>query len=138
MNIEKPYKRKCKECGCLFFAASNSWDFCHACRIDRGLVKQIRYSGHFNRLKKVVISRDNNQCQCCKRDYRLGVHHIDGDSHNNKLDNLITLCNQCHLSLHKKYDSNKKAKENLAQKIRAREFPKVMYGELGVRLIYGD
>lgn len=138
MKIEKPYKRKCKECNGAFFAASNSWDFCHACRIDRGLVGKIKYSTHFKRLKKTIIKRDNNECQCCKRDYKLGVHHIDENSHNNKLDNLITLCNQCHFSLHHKYSNNKKARENLIQKVKERNFPKIMYGQLGVRLIYGD
>jgi len=138
MNIKKPYKRTCKICGNQFFAVSNYISLCHACRVDRGLVGKIRYSGHFNRLKKVIISRDNNQCQCCKRDYKLGVHHIDGDSHNNKLDNLITLCNQCHFSLHHKYSNNKKARENLIEKVKVKDFPKVMYGQLGVRLIYGD
>jgi 5-methylcytosine-specific restriction endonuclease McrA len=27
---------------------------------------------------------------------RLEVHHIDGNAHNDRLDNLITLCSTCH------------------------------------------
>ena len=34
--------------------------------------------------------------------YMLTVHHIDGDPSNNDPDNLVALCQRCHLGLHGK------------------------------------
>ena len=41
-------------------------------------------------------------CRLCKTtDYRvLAVHHIDKNRKNNKLENLIWLCNNCHFLVH--------------------------------------
>ena len=58
------------------------------------------YSPVFDRrLKESIRSRDNNKCQICKSkkfDYRLSVHHIDYNKMNNKENNLIALCRNCH------------------------------------------
>lgn len=48
----------------------------------------------------------SEQPQICKRcgtrDYRvLAVHHIDHNHHNNKLENLLWLCHNCHLLIHR-------------------------------------
>ena len=58
------------------------------------------YGVEFNKEKKQqVLERDNYTCQCpdCKgKSSKLDVHHIDYDKKNNNLENLITLCRNCH------------------------------------------
>jgi 5-methylcytosine-specific restriction endonuclease McrA len=51
--------------------------------------------------RDILLSRDNNQCQICHGSENLIIHHIDKDDHNNNWDNLIVLCNRCHLELHR-------------------------------------
>jgi 5-methylcytosine-specific restriction endonuclease McrA len=53
-----------------------------------------------------VLERDDFKCQICGRNNKLHVHHIDGKGEttgnpNNDMDNLITLCTGCHVSLTK-------------------------------------
>ena len=53
-------------------------------------------------LKEEIRVRDNRQCQRCHTDEtelrrKLDVHHIDGDKQNCQRDNLISLCQSCHL-----------------------------------------
>lgn len=74
-----------------------------------------RFGG--NRLK--VIKRDGNRCVVCGTGLNLIVHHIDnkgrhlGDSvklitkYNNRMENLITLCNICHNKVPGKYGKRK-------------------------------
>ena len=50
-----------------------------------------------------VLNRDNYTCQCCKiKKGTLHVHHIVYRSNggSDKMDNLITLCENCHKKLH--------------------------------------
>ena len=55
-----------------------------------------------------IIDRDNNECQLCKKEGRVGkgevVHHIKHLKEYPKLgmedDNLLTVCNHCHNTLH--------------------------------------
>lgn len=68
-----------------------------------------RFSG--NRLK--VLKRDNWTCQICGKNFiehniRFVVHHKDGKGFhkygknaNNSMNNLISLCNGCHIRMHK-------------------------------------
>ena len=61
-----------------------------------------------NKLKEEVRKRDNFRCQECFRHqdelytksgikYRLQVHHIDYNKKNSSENNLISLCNSCHV-----------------------------------------
>ena len=71
----------------------------------RGIGK-LPWSWEFNKgLKEKVKMRDSNQCRLCgvlkeniskASGHGLNIHHIDYDKKNNKIENLITLCNQCH------------------------------------------
>lgn len=59
--------------------------------------EQERFSG----FRDAVLERDEHKCQMCGSDYKLEVHHIDGNGRgekrpNNSLDNLQTLCAKCH------------------------------------------
>jgi hypothetical protein len=65
------------------------------------------YSSDFNsELKEEIRNRDNYTCQNCSMTEEehlivvgtdLHCHHIDYDKMNSKEDNLITLCNSCHV-----------------------------------------
>jgi 5-methylcytosine-specific restriction endonuclease McrA len=53
----------------------------------------------FKELKKEVFKRDGWRCQICGTEDDLTVHHLkEGDV----LENLITVCKQCHSDLHKR------------------------------------
>ena len=64
------------------------------------------YHPLWNEIRKVVYKRDQYKCQECGvhcRDskskntiHKIQCHHIDYDTTNNDLDNLITLCASCH------------------------------------------
>lgn len=58
----------------------------------------------FANTKAYIISSDNYTCQCCKtKKGTLHVHHIIYRSQggSDDINNLITLCERCHKSLHK-------------------------------------
>ena len=53
-----------------------------------------------NQLREQIRERDNHICQLCslpQNGRKLAIHHIDYDKHNNDSDNLIALCNICHV-----------------------------------------
>lgn len=64
----------------------------------------------FNKVKE----RDKMTCQwgekCNKTNNKLVIHHIDFNDENNKLENLLTLCNKCHGYFHALH--NNYAQEN--------------------------
>jgi hypothetical protein len=58
------------------------------------------------RAKARIVRRDGRQCVLCHRKRRLQVHHIDqcgvfSVRPNNHASNLVTLCQRCHLVLHR-------------------------------------
>jgi hypothetical protein len=97
-----------------------------------------RYPGNFYRVRKKIFERDDYKCQCCgvKPDdlhtNSLVCHHIDVDRSNNSLSNLITLCVQCHSSLHSKYDKPT-LRSNLIWSLFAKE---PQFGQFGKTLVY--
>lgn len=60
------------------------------------------YSGNYrtggNYLK--VLGRDKFCCTLCNDKRFPMVHHLDGNLKNNKMNNLLTVCRQCHAELH--------------------------------------
>jgi len=75
---------------------------------NRELFDWYHNKDRFNGLKLLVLERDDNQCQICKTQEKLVVHHVDGSGYtsvdkkqmNNDIENLITLCSSCHHKLH--------------------------------------
>lgn len=54
------------------------------------------------RTRRAVLTRDQEQCQKCRRTQGLHVHHITArvDGGADTPDNLITLCATCHAEWH--------------------------------------
>lgn len=60
------------------------------------------YPDNWVEISKVVIEESERTCQDCGRSDRdfdiiLTTHHLDYDPSNNKRDNLVCLCQGCHL-----------------------------------------
>jgi len=58
---------------------------------------------YYVRLCRQVLERDNWKCQNCGRSSELQVHHIQFRSHlgDDREENLVTLCADCHRELHR-------------------------------------
>lgn len=68
----------------------------------------------FYNVKSAILNRDNYTCQICgEKDTRLEIHHIQYRSKggSNRMDNLVTLCQECHGKIHSgELDFNKHVK----------------------------
>jgi len=53
----------------------------------------------FTKQRKIVIVNYDSKCADCGKPFK-DVHHLDLNTENNKLDNLLPLCFQCHISRH--------------------------------------
>lgn len=53
----------------------------------------------FAHIHKAILERDG-KCRKCSKTQNLIVHHINNNDRDNRYDNLVTLCNDCHLYLH--------------------------------------
>ena len=50
----------------------------------------------YARARRLALERDDHRCQGCGRTDKLETHHIDEDWRNNDVDNLVTVCVDCH------------------------------------------
>lgn len=83
--------------------------------LDDILTGKIKHA-HSSRLRKRLIAEKIKQekCEYCNMTHWLGqklpltLHHIDGNSGNNKLDNLQILCYNCHATTENFSGLNKK------------------------------
>lgn len=142
MNNPFPYRRDCTKCGTSALFKDLRAKLCKSCQHDNGtrFLKKA-YSGNFLRIRNLIFERDRYMCQCCQKtneqsiliNHRsLAVHHINGNTKNNTLDNLITLCGECHKSLHNKYGNKFTRTRNIREM-----FPKeIIKGLYGNRLVY--
>lgn len=86
-----------------------------------------RESWEWDKAKKDAKRRDQYRCQHCGvhqgkwKNVDLHVHHIKPVSKggSNDLDNLTTLCNSCHSSLHRHYDDRDELPVRLLEEERA-------------------
>lgn len=61
------------------------------------------YHQNWKSLAARIRDRDHHECRICGNpgiECRLHVHHIDGDTSNNNHSNLVSLCKDCHSSVH--------------------------------------
>jgi hypothetical protein len=72
--------------------------------------KRIRSSKEYRRWVKSILERDGYTCQKCGRTDSLHVHHIkpflEYPSLRMDITNGITLCQYCHINVHKGYCKN--------------------------------
>lgn len=69
----------------------------------RGYYKEYLQSDAWKAKRKAVLIRDQLRCQLCGHEKNLHVHHVTYDRiYNEDLEDLITLCSDCHGGLHKK------------------------------------
>jgi hypothetical protein len=61
---------------------------------------QGQYSRGFRRMRLLALERDRHQCQVCGAKDNIIIHHKNNIKTDNKLDNLITLCQKCHFKIH--------------------------------------
>ena len=134
---ELPYKVKCKKCSVEFMAFSTHCRRCVECaKIDHSI---LFYPKVFYKNRKIIFDRDEYKCQCCgcqpdgQNTNKLVCHHIDCDRQNNSPSNLITLCIQCHHSLHNKYTKYVLRRSNIYKLFST----DIRFGEFGKNLIYG-
>jgi len=59
-------------------------------------VKGNKYGGLYFQ----VLQRDNYECQNCHSKESLVEHHINGNHEDNRMENLVTLCQKCHRAIH--------------------------------------
>ena len=84
------------------------------CRLNCSIYHQAKFPRGFKPvssrevspdLRKIVFERDDYTCQKCESKENLHCHHVLGAVQNpmfaNDPDNCITLCEQCHLGVHK-------------------------------------
>lgn len=100
VDCNKPistYAKRCEKCS-KSMQHNNNW---------QGGKSFEKYGLEFNDdLRKLIRKRDNFTCQICginqkqlKR--KLHVHHIDKNKKNNNPTNLVSLCINCHMKLHR-------------------------------------
>jgi len=88
---KKPYIIACSECGSETPRENTRKYVCYTCL--KG------YGTEFDKARKKLIKRDK-ACKFCGRKYLLTAHHKDRNTKNNKLNNLMLLCQPCHISYH--------------------------------------
>jgi len=71
---------------------------------QRGTANQRGYNANWRKVRKMKLASDP-LCERCKADGRLIpatlVHHKDRDPRNNSDENLMSLCNECHETIHR-------------------------------------
>jgi len=67
---------------------------------------------------RAVFERDGGTCVICGSDRRLGIHHKDGkgstiplEQRNNSIENLLLVCQSCHMKIHMPYKERKNVKK---------------------------
>lgn len=123
---------QCKQCGGDFKPRNYKSQFCglecaNAAHSDRMSGKgNSRFKDGksralwFDLMRQPVLDRDNYKCVACLDAERirfyvakgvpcfrssLVIHHIDSDSGNNRIKNLVTLCQNCHIVHHKSHQT---------------------------------
>jgi len=122
--IELSKERVCAKCGDVFTPPKANQVYCsYSCRyeakkeqtrkrhamIPEDIIKaknaQSRWGGNWYK----ALERDGFKCVICSSISGLNVHHIDANGekrkgkytkNNTSLDNLMTLCTQCHKDIH--------------------------------------
>jgi 5-methylcytosine-specific restriction endonuclease McrA len=101
-------------------------------------------SDHWRRLRALALSRDRESCKWCGSKHRLEVHHhfYRSSWYDTQLDDLVTLCPNCHDVAHgkiRKRPAKRKKYLNRLEKKMLRQFGTPFYtpqflASMGLRL----
>lgn len=50
--------------------------------------------------RRRCLAEKGGACSLCGSENRIEVHHINGDRTNNRIENLIPVCSNCHILIH--------------------------------------
>ena len=99
--MSKPYLITCQKCDKTFCSADPLQKFHVGCKPEKIIYK---YNGEFRIIKLFVLDRDKYTCQLCGEhilNFRAHVHHINKNSLDDRLENLVSLCPSCHDKAHR-------------------------------------
>jgi hypothetical protein len=104
VNSKDYSARKCIRCGRPFIPIRlNQFYCCKECQ-NKQSIDICHDNTRFGGNKELVLKRDGYKCVMCGNVNGINVHHKDesGNSEypNNEPDNLITLCDACHIKTH--------------------------------------
>lgn len=92
--------------------------------------RKTKYNQHINSwewkaTRQLVLKRDGNQCTSCSEKTNLHVHHLTYDRFGNELlDDLLTLCENCHRVAHGRKPLRKKRTVGIPKRNRAKVKPR--------------
>jgi 5-methylcytosine-specific restriction endonuclease McrA len=102
--MNKPYIRNCQVCEKDFCTADPKAKYHLGCKPDK---KRCVYPKEFYKKKHIAWIRDDQVCQLCEFDFKddgkdvcKHIHHIDQNTKNNNINNLVVLCAKCHRRVH--------------------------------------
>jgi len=77
--------------------------------VNRETATQRGYNSRWAKIRKVKLNTDS-QCERCNKYIKdqMLVHHKDRNPKNNRWENLMTLCGECHTAIHKEEGWRKK------------------------------
>jgi 5-methylcytosine-specific restriction endonuclease McrA len=85
--------RPCISCRRLIEAGS----YCPSCGWRRNTYYSDRLRGRkWQRIRTSILRAYNDQCAHCERVVPLEIHHMNGDPSDNRRENMIPLCVDCH------------------------------------------
>lgn len=132
-NNDRRYRVECG-CGNIFESSSGriksknlrySTNRCKECANQKLSIDNLklgrvdRRDGKWKRIARIAYKRDEYQCKLCQNSDEITAHHLDGWNWfmegRYDLDNLITLCYDCHTNFHKAYGYGDNTAKQFAQ-----------------------
>lgn len=81
------------------------------CRTKKGKIKKMRLPIPL-KLKKYIISRSSGICEYCSINEGKHIHHINGLPDDNHENNLMHICEPCHIKIHKEMKDSQLLEKN--------------------------